>query len=136
MHQPFQPDLFDTAASPPPPDETRRKGVSVIKKLGRLKRGLVCGETAYSQYIDKCAEQIRSVSRLSEHQRETLILHVIERCGAQSFIEILEDTRIDAPSVKAILQQLIDREILFKTKRAGGAFGGRVQFIYKSRRVG
>lgn len=137
MLLPVQPYLFETFNFPPiPDDEVRRKGNSVVRKLRDVEKRLAGGETAYRHIIDEAVKKIRSVSRLSDSQRESLVLHAIERCEAETLAEIVEDTKLDKSVVNAILADLGTKGILYCKKRPGGEMGGRPQFIIKSRRAG
>ena len=135
MQTPFQPYLFPVADLPLlSDDEIRRKGMNVIRKIYKVRKSLVGGETCYVNYLNDAIARIRAVSRLSDNQREELVLYAIERQGATSLTEIVEDTRIDRKSVEIILESLMNREILYNTRKYTPGMDKK-NYMYKSIRV-
>ena len=132
----IQPNLFEwLMPNPSAADEIRRKGSSVIRKARRLQSDLRGAEAAYSIFFDDLCAKVRSVSKLSDYQRERLVLIAIEQCGASSVAEIVEDTRIDKGSVSKIIVELGRQGILYRAKKRGSDSGGKPVWIIKSRRV-
>jgi hypothetical protein len=115
-------------------DASHQAGKTVVEKLLKVRRGLNPEEEHYLIQINACIEQIRSVSRLNDRQREEVILFAIEVQGAITVKEISEDTRLSVDIVKDTLRLLIRQKIVYETPRYVPG-SGRQYFMYKSNRV-
>jgi DNA-binding MarR family transcriptional regulator len=124
----------ETPGEEPSADATRRAGKSLVYKLLEVRRSMTAEEQAFLPQINECLASVRSYSSLSDTQREELVLHAIEKSMATNIKEISEDTRLDPAIVKAIVQDLGSRGILYQVKRYIPG-SDRQYFLIKSRRV-
>jgi hypothetical protein len=106
---PHQPWLFPDIAladSFVSDDDLRLAAKAVIDKELKVRRSLAGPELLFVDELNKLIEHIRSLSRLSDTQREELVLYSIERQGATTFDEIAGDTRLHVSVVKEIVEKL------------------------------
>jgi hypothetical protein len=95
--------LADTFVSD---DDLRGSAKSVIDKLLKVRRSFLGTEEIWTDELNKAIELIRSLSRLSDNQREEAVLYSIERQGATTFDEIAGDTHLHVSVVKEIVEKL------------------------------
>lgn len=133
---PAQPYLFeDMAFQLFQGDALRAGGKCVVDKLLKLRRSLEGAEHLFVTQINDCISNIRSITRMSDHQREEAILWSIERSGATTYTEIAEDTRLAVSVVKEIVAELQERGRLARPrKHVVGS--DRPNYMFKSTRAG
>lgn len=131
----YQAWLFPEMVAPHIPDQDLQKsGKRTIDRLLKVRREMVAGEEAFIPSVNFAVERIRELSRLSDTQREELILWSVEKSMATSIGEISEDTKIDAASVKEMVNNLVKRNILYYANRLIPG-SGRQYYLIKSNRV-
>lgn len=101
-----QPWLFPELNIPIPLENKREAGKRIVEKLHRLRRSLDIGELEFIAQVNGCIDQIRSLTKLTDTQREEVVLYSIEKQGATTFTEIAEDTRLHVSVVKQIVISL------------------------------
>lgn len=115
-------------------DTQKRAAKTTVDKLLKVRRTLNPHETVFTTQINDCIERIRSISRLSDNQREEVVLYSIEVQGATTLVEIAEDCRLDKRIVVEILQGLVGRREVYQVSRLVVG-SDRPQFMYKSARM-
>lgn len=114
-------------------DALRASAKAVIDKQLKLRRSLVGTEEIWLDEINRSIESIRSLSRLTDNQREELVLYSIERQGATTFDEIAGDTRLHVSVVKEIVAKLQADGRLRRPKKHV-PLSGRSYHMFKSER--
>lgn len=115
-------------------DAFRRGGKAVVDGLLKFRRTMAGSQLGFMSDINTAIESIRQKTKLSEHQREELILYAIERSGCVTLKEISEDCRLPEEMVKTIIVDLGAQGILYKVRRYCPG-SDRPQYAIKSRRV-
>lgn len=131
---PLQPFLIDVLPPAGSTDE-RREAKRVVDKLLKVRRELSNGSTKYYDAITRAVDEIRALAKLSDTQKEELVLYSIERQGATTAGEIADDTRLHISVVKQILDRLFDQGKVYFPDRYV-PLSGRQWTMIKSRRAG
>lgn len=127
--------LFPEMVTPHVPDQDVQKcGKRAVDRLLKARREMSGGESAFVPLVNVTINQIREISRFSDTQREELVLWSVEKSMATSINEISEDTKIDAGSVKEIVKNLIEKNILYLANRLIPG-SGRQYHLIKSNRM-
>ena len=130
--QPFLIDVLPPAGSPP---DERRRAKLIVDKLLKVRRSLDLNlDARHYEAITRACEEIRAFARLTDTQREELILYSIEKQGASTATEIAEDTRLHISIVKKLLDKLFDAGVVYFPDRYVPLSGRQWQMI-KSRRT-
>lgn len=107
----------------------------MVDKLLKVRRELSNGSTKYYDAITRAVDEIRALAKLSDTQKEELVLYSIERQGATTAGEIADDTRLHISVVKQILDRLFDQGKVYFPDRYV-PLSGRQWTMIKSRRAG
>lgn len=116
--------------------ERRKEGSRIAARLCRIRRESLA-EGAGPEIVaalDKGIKEIRFLSRLTNSQMEELVLYAVEKLGCCTAREISENIRLDLESVKAIVEDLKDKNLLYEIERYVPK-SGRQYFALKSTRV-
>lgn len=130
---PVQPFLIDVLC----PGETvdrRRKAKRVVDRLLKVRRNLKNGEHEFYNTITRACDEIRAYAKLTDTQREELVLYSIEKQMASTPTEIADDTKLNLDLVKQILDKLYDDGKVYFPNRYV-PLSGRQWTIIKSKRV-
>ena len=116
--------------------ERRKEGSRIAARLYRIRRESLA-EGAGPEIVaalDKGIKEIRFLSRLTNSQMEELVLYAVEKLGCCTAREISENIRLDLESVKTIVEDLKEKNLLYEIKRYV-PLSGRQYFALKSARV-
>lgn len=114
---PEQPWLFEEMATPggalSPAEKRYKRAVDILlrarRELGDQVEGFI--------EITACIDAVKAKSRLTDTQREELILYAIEKQGATTVTEISEDIRLAPSIVKQLVEAMITGGVLYAVRK-------------------
>ena len=113
-----------------PAEKRYKRAIEILlrarRELGEQAEGLI--------EITACIDAVKAKSRLTDTQREELILYAIEKQGATTVTEISEDIRIAPSIVKALVERMIEEGLIYPVRKyiVGS---DRQYYMLKSRRA-
>lgn len=134
--RPYQPFLFEDMANwLNSPDAKQMDAKFTIDALLKARKLIIkANRVIYLRQVNDAINLIRSLSRLSDTQREEAVLYSIEVQGATTFEEIAGDTRLAIAVVKEVYAKLKEEgRITIAKKYIPGS--DRQYYMPKSERV-
>jgi hypothetical protein len=131
--------LFGDTDAPPqgetPARARQMAGRAVIAQLRAVQRQLDTAEKAsFTESIDELIQRIADRARLTDTQRQGLVLLAIEEKGANTPIEIGELCRFTLEETKVLTDEMLESGLIYRVRRL--VIGSdRPQFALKSSRI-